>query len=225
MNLIKFTTFMSFGFLCLLFTPLQAITHKELHEYAVSQKDSDLIEILMKYGDSESDPVLHRAMNKQDYFAVFILVECGVEISSRAGMHPFQSTYDYVTKLHGTVIEKAVLENQMSLIQYFMTCKADPTIPLVYYTSYSKDIRDRKGNKLRTEVIRSDYMKTAVYDAILLNRLEVLVLFSHYGVDLHKICYEESSTNKIIKKTPLQVAIEKKNKDIVALLLSIGVKI
>ena len=102
--------------------PLQSLTQEELKEFAIENNDSELIEILMKYSDSKN--ILHRAMREKDYFTVFILIEYGLDVNHRYFNHGNQSKENS----NKTLIEMAVESNEISLIEYFLQKKADPTL-------------------------------------------------------------------------------------------------
>lgn len=181
---------------------LHSVTQEELKEYAIKQNDSQLIEIIFKYGNIKEQPILNRAMEAKDYFSVFMLVEYGVDINSRSGNPPITN--------HGrSVLEMAIVFCEIPLVEFFLLHKADPTTTFRSYPSGS-----------------ITNITTAVYDAIINNRLDVLVLFAQNNVDLNKICLEVILPySQGYKQTPIQVAIEHKKKDIVAFLVSIGAKI
>ncbi|MFI0435858.1 MAG: ankyrin repeat domain-containing protein [Parachlamydiaceae bacterium] len=184
--------------------PLQAITQEELQEFAVKNNDSELIEILIKYSDSKD--ILHRAMNERDYFTVFILIEYGFDVNHRYFNHGNQSK-EHSNK---TIIEMAVEANEISLVEYFLQKKADPTLMCGYC--------EKKNNQY--VLIES----SAVYEAIMHERLDVLLLFYQYEVDLNKTCYWEHSIDGGVL-TPLQIAIKYRKKDVANFLLSIGSEI
>lgn len=214
MKSIKILVSLSLAFLCFLATPLKAVTTEELQEFAIRNNDSELIEILMKYSYSKENPILNTAMINKDYSAVFTLVEYGVEINSRSGIPPYNING---SKYSSTVLEMAIRENEISLVEYFLFNKADPTNRFHTY--------ETKIDYVPYKSSRTDYITTAVYDAIMLGRLDFLILFVQYGADMNKPCYETTYSNKIISKTPLKVASENKQRDIISFLLSIGVEI
>lgn len=179
------------SFLVIVFS-VNAVTKEELIEYANQQNDSKLIEILIKYGNVPGSPYLNVAMDAQDYFAVWLLIENGVDINSR------------LANSHQTVLERAILLGETALVEYFLSKNADPT-------------RIRQNIENRTD----HYMTTAVHDVIKYNRLDILILFYQYGVDLNEFCFYRNS----IESTPLKIATEYKRNDIVAFLLSIGVNL
>lgn len=199
----QISTLLFIAFFCVSFTPVQSVTLEELQEYAIKQTDSNLMEILINYGDSDASPVLNRAMQAKDYFAVSVLISCGVDINSRS-------------ENGETVLEMAIDRGEIPLVEYFLMNNADPT-------NQQKQQRKISSSPLR----RTDYYLTAVYYAIMKDRLDVLKLFTKYGVDLNKVCYEITSSTyeKKNKQTPIQVAIEMKKKNLVAFLLSIGVDV
>lgn len=218
------------GFLFLLSSSLTAITPEQLQEYATKNNDSEFIEILMKYGDSKDNPILNRAMGAKDYFAISLLLAYGVEINSREGIAPYPRNGNGASPPYeefrlssngrnNTVLEIAVAEGETALVEYFLLNGADPTVPF-QVTAY-------KSNPPYVERWTEQYITTAVHDAIFYNRLDVLILFDQNRVDLNKICYEKQDSRNSFryKKTPLQVAIDYKKKDIVAFLLSIRVQI
>lgn len=189
--------------------PLHSITPEQLQEYAIRQNDTDLIEILMNYGDSKDNPVLNRAMKAKDYFAVIILIDYGVDINARDGKPP-------TTNYGPSVLEMALAYGEISLVEYFLINKADPTsvVKRAPATTY------HEGKNVH------HLLTSAVHDAIFNNQLEVIHLFAQYNIDLNKICCEVvCNYSGGYKQTPLQVAIEYKKKEIVAFLLSIGVNI
>jgi len=96
--------------------PLQSVTQAELERFAIRNNDSELIEILMKYKNTPDQPALNEAMYERNYFAVFILVENGVDINSRA-----KNTVK-------TALEMAIEFGESSLVEYFLIKNADPTI-------------------------------------------------------------------------------------------------
>lgn len=71
----KTLIFFLFAFSCLFIASLQSVTTEQLQVYTNNYNDSDLLEILMKYGDEKEKPILNRAMDAKDYFAVIILIE------------------------------------------------------------------------------------------------------------------------------------------------------
>lgn len=184
--------------------PLQSVTQEELQEFAIRNNDLELIEILMKYSDSKS--ILHKAMNDKDYFTVFILIEYGIDVNHRYFNHGNQRK-DNSNK---TIIEMAVEANEVSLVEYFLQKKADPTLMCGYC--------ENKNNQY--VLIES----SAVYEAIMNERLDVLLLFYQYGVNLNTTCYWEHSIDGGVL-TPLQIAIKYRKKDAANFLLSIGVEI
>lgn len=198
---VKQIIFSSLAAISFLSSPLQAITTEELLEYGMWSHDTELLDILMKYG--WENPA-KKAMYQKDYFAVFILIEYGVDINYRESEHA------------QSLMEIAIIANEISLVEYFLIRNADPT-------SHQKIV----GEIDQTQFRRSDYYTTAVYDAIKSNRFDVIVMFEKYGVDLNKTCYEITySTYKLpYKQTPIQFAIENKSSHIAAYLLSIGVKL
>lgn|GEM_PF-5764167 len=200
-----------------------SVTPEQLQEFAIKQNGTALMEILMQYkGNCKEYPILNRAMEEKDYFAVFILVEYGIDIDSR-----FESVEEqkklflltinsegqeiYMTTcIEGegkTVLESAIESGEISLVEYFLLNKADPTHPRKV-CSYSCGYPDSKSDYYNT---------TAIYDAIMLDRLDVLLLFAHHGADFNKAC--------IGSYTPIQLAISEGKRDIVAFLISIGVDI
>lgn len=94
--------------------------------------------------------------------------------------------------------------------------KADPTNPLK-----NKIIKSNVPHR------EENYLTTAVYKAIMLDRLDILYLFYHYGVDFNKICNEVRYTGGTfdIIQTPIQVAVANKNYEIASFLILIGVEI
>lgn len=181
---------------------VNSVTQEELLQYAINQNDSQLIEILFKYGNNYEKPMLNRAMEAKDYFAVFMLVEYGVDVNSRSG-HPPSTN-------HGrSVLEMAIISSEVPLVELFLLHKADPT------TSF-KSYPERN----------TTHITTAVYDAIINNRLDVLILFAQNNIDLNKICLDVIGPySQGYKQTPIQVAVEHKRKDIVAFLVSVGAKL
>ena len=184
--------------------PLQSVTQEELQEFAIENNDSEIIEILMKYSDSKN--ILHRAMSEKDYFTVFILIEYGLDVNHRYFNHGNQSKENS----NKTLIEMAVESNEISLIEYFLQKKADPTLMCGYC--------EKKDNGY--VLIES----SSVYEAIMHGRLDILILFYQYEIDLNKTCYWEHSINGGVL-TPLQIAIKYRKKDVANFLLSIGVEI
>jgi ankyrin repeat protein len=184
--------------------PLQSLTQEELQEFAIENNDSELIEILMRYSDSKS--ILHRAMREKDYFTVFILIEYGLDVNHRYFNHGNQSKENS----NKTLTEMAVESNEISLIEYFLQKKADPTLMCGYC--------EKKDNGY--VLIES----SSVYEAIMHERLDILLLFYQYEVDLNKTCYWEHSINGGVL-TPLQIAIKYRKKEVSNFLLSIGVEI
>ena len=68
---------------------------------------------------------------------------------------------------------------------------------------------------------RNNYMTTAVHDAIEMGNLEMVILFDKYNVDLNRYCFgRTSSYQESVKKTPLRLATELHQKDIVQFLIS-----
>lgn len=178
-------------------------TREELQQYAIDRNDYQLMEVLMKYGDRPGYPILNCAMEATDYFAVFLLIEYGVDINSRFGPNT------------QTVLERAIGAGEIALVEYFLLKGADPTNTLKYGQTYTN-----------SPYRYSDYVTTAIHDAIKLERLDVLILFAQYRVDLNKYCYERSSNyQQAFKMTPLRTAIEYKKNDIASFLVSIGAKI
>ena len=168
-----------FLFLSFFSIPLHSVTLQDLQRFVIKKNDSELTEILMRYGDNPDQPALNAAMSMKDYCSVYILVEYGVDINSRK-------------KGEKTVLEMAIETGELSLVEYFLIKNADPTL------------------------FRSQY--TAVSDAIIENRLDVLILFAQYSIDLNKKCFANTWS-------PLQLAAQYKRRDIVAFLISIGVEI
>lgn len=200
----KYLSFI-FIFACFFKAPLISITQEELQGYAIKQNDRELIEVLFKYRteDSLGSSSLNLAMKAKDYFAVFLLIEYGVDTNSR------------LRNTDSSVLEMAIEYDEISLVEYLLQHKADPTNPRKY-----EEVVSLSPNR------SSNYVSTAVYDAIKLDRLDVLILFAQYGVDLNKPCHERTSSFLLnYKKTPLKMAIEYNNKDIAAFLVSIGAKL
>ncbi len=196
---------------------LYSITQEELHEYAINQNDSALLDAVFKYAGSQKQPSLNLAMQEKDYFAVFLFIEYGVEINSR-----FESIGEYLTHnllrigAGKTVLELAIGLDEVALVDYFLLNKADPTSTRQFYEVV-------QGSSFKT-----NYITTAVYDAILHDRLDIMTLFVQYGADLNKMCYERQdykSSKPNLIQTPLQAAIAHGRKDIVALLLSAGIEL
>lgn len=216
MILNKCFIFHIFTFLFISSAQLQSVTSEEIQDYITNQKESDLVEILMTYGDSKDDPILNRAMSAKDYFAVIALIEYGVDINSRKSNfrkdNPNQIGY-YEISPGKTVLEEAVESREISLIEYFLSHHADPTIPRNYSCFSGAKTCNYCG------------FETAIYNSIKINSLDNLILFSKYGVDFTEICYSIGPNNGQYTLTPLQASINFQRKDIVAFLLSIGVKI
>jgi ankyrin repeat protein len=156
-------------------------------------------------------------MQAKDYFAVVMFIEYGVEINSR-----FESIGEYLTHnllrigTGKTVLELAIEFDEVSLVEYFLSNKADPTNTRQFYEVV-------QGSNFKT-----NYITTAVYDAILHDRLDILTLFVQSGADLNKMCYERQDYKSFkpnLTQTPLQAAIAHGRKDIVALLLSAGIEL
>lgn len=108
----------------------------------------------------------------------------------------------------------AIDSGELSLIEYFLLHNADPT------NQHHYDYRYCANN-----VSFSHSITTAVYNAIMLDRLDLLILFAQYGTDYNKICYEVKSYAQNESLTPLQLAIRNSKKEIVSFLLFIGVDI
>lgn len=204
-----------FGFLN---SSLHSITQEELQEYAINQNDSDLLDVVFKYPGSQKQPSLNLAMCAKDYFAVFMFIEYGVEINSRFDVVVEKLTDDLLKIGTGqTVLEMAIEFDEISLVEYFLFKKADPTNMRTFHESFQGYGR-----------IKDDYSTSAVYDAIICNRLDMIILFAYYGADLNKICYKVTnpkSSKLILTQTPLQAAIAHKRRDMVAFFLSIGIEI
>ena len=77
-----------------------------------------------------------------------------------------------------TVLEMAIESNEIALVEFFLTKDADPTNPRKYSV--------RNGNN----GINGIFVTTAVYNAIMHERLDVLILFVQNNVDLNQICFE-----------------------------------
>src|ERR1700722_19164416 len=112
---------LSFMFACAFSTSSHAITAEQLQEYAANYNDAQLMEILMKYGNSKESPTLNLAMISKDYFAVVTLIEYGVDINLRYHTPPYnEDTYKNQKKYTQTVLEIAIEENEISLLEYFL---------------------------------------------------------------------------------------------------------
>lgn len=193
-----------------------SVTQDELLEYAISQNDEDLLEAVFKYPGSQSDPSLNLAMHAKDYFAVFMFIEYGIDINSRREcLGENLSDNKFRIGQGKTILESAIGDSEIALVEYFLLKGADPTIKRNYYEGI-------QGFNTKT-----NYVTTAVHDVIVQNRLDVMDLFVEYGFDLSKICYEIDSppSKKPYKMTPIQVAIFHNRREMVALLLSAGVEI
>lgn len=94
-----------------------------------------------------------------------------------------------------TVLEMAIESGEMSLIEYFLIKNADPTL-----------------------FRASQNIPSAVADAIIENRIDVIILFAQYGIDLNKKCFLKTWS-------PLQLATQYNRREIVEFLISIGVEI
>ena len=107
----------------------------------------------------------------------------------------------------------AIEASEINLLEYFLAKKADPTKEF-YYKEHT-----------------IQYIKTAVYDAIMLDRLDIIKLFAEYGIDLNKNCYTRCAVggsnvlNLPFYQTPLQAAVAHKKTEIAKYLISIGVDI
>jgi hypothetical protein len=185
-----------------------AITQEELLEYAINQNDGELLDAVFKHPGCEFHPSLNLAMDAKDYFSVFMFVEYGVDINSRRDCVGEYLPKDQFRSGTGrTVLESAMFCEEIALVEYFLLKGADPT---------SK--RSFQEGTLGTQgfVAKTNYVTTAVYDAIVQNRLDVMMLFIDYGLDLNKICHEVKylSNKTITKMTPMKAALFHKRKDI-----------
>lgn len=182
------------------------IEWEEIENYIANYSESNVVEVLLKY--KISDQALNHAMVAKDYFSVVMLVEYGFDINFRTGGIPSSPLHKYFL----TIIELAIEANEINLVEYFLAKNANPISQFQY-----------------KELDQSITFKTAVYDAIFLNRLDIIKLFAEYGVDLNKICYMTSSivgsSRQSIRQSPLQTAVAYKRKEIAQFLLSIGVDI
>lgn len=215
-TLLLFVVLLSFS--CI---PLQAITQEDLIEFAIKNNDSELVDVLLKYGEKTNDPILNQAMRNKDYFTVFMLVEYGIDINSRSCLEgPFSISYNGIDKIildNRTILEMALAAREISLVEYFLSKNADPTNSF----NYMEEIPTY--NNCDNEFFPA--YKTAIFDAIILNRLEDLILFAQYDVDFNKICYSGFWGMGYFYYTPLQLAVAFRNKEVVNFLLSLGVEI
>lgn len=195
------------------------LNHKLL-TLAIESNDSDLIEILMHYGGDPAYPALNQAMDNQDYEAVQLLIQYGVDINSRRNNYLI-CTYigDTGHSIHEgfgmTILEKAIEYEDIELIKYFLKMNANP-------------LSSRK--ETFTNIIKgvtSCFLmeKTALYNAIEVGNLDIVILFIQCGVDINTLCYREYFDNKEVMFTPIQAALRFKNKDIASYLINEGAKI
>lgn len=184
--------------LCFCTAPAHASTQNDLQKYAGENSDPDLLEALLKYGSSSSDPALNVAMLYQDYDAAYLFVEYGMDINSR-GTGPY----------YPTPLEMAIAQNEMQVVEYLLQHEADPTTPKMSVNSQY--------------ILVIVYTTTAVYDAIMDDNVNLLMLFHAYGADLDKPCYGARTKIGQYQLTPLQIATQYQKKDIVAFLISLGI--
>lgn len=195
---------------------------EHLLQKAIQYNDSDLYDIIQKYGlYPYGNPILNKAMEADDYLAVKILLEYGADINGRHYEDILDAKGNKVTTGFGkTVLEIAIVKNDLSLVEYFLLKQANPlnkrkTTETIYAFPQKDEI--------------SYYTTTAVYEAIKLGRLDIIVLFKQYGADLNEICYEKDYTrgnrNYHEQLSPIQAAAQFGKKDIVMFLISQKVKI
>lgn len=203
-----------------------------LMQSALQNNDLELIEIIMKYGSDPSYPALNWAMESKDFLAVQILIEYGADTNSRREKHQISnkgSHWEGYHKIEGfgtTVLEKAIEFENIELIEYFLLKKADPLCRRKITDTFRKN--NPAGSGFPGTSYTDQYETTAMYDAVKSGNLCAIILFDQYGIDLNAICYEEFSNNvqpRQVFLTPIQAAIKFHHKDIVAYLLSKGVKI
>lgn len=189
-------------------------TDETLIERAVENNDYQLIDILMKYPALSYSPVLNQAMNAEDYTAVQILIEYGVDINSRSKSftnctnESIKAHKNYIDGDGKTILEVAIERNELGLIDFFLSRGVDPTL--------LREWRERDYNHR----ILEQGKKSAVADVIELGRADILQIFGENGVDLNKPCVISGS-----KITPIERAHALKNKKCIEVLLSFKVKI
>jgi len=166
-----------------------------------------LIDVLMKYKDTEKDPPLMQALRADDYQAAVMLIDYGVDVNRRG---PCQDPCGE------SAIEFAVRTQKIDLVDRLLKKKADPFS--IRHYSESVIINGRCCQK-------NGPMKTAVSDAITLGSIETIALMILRGVYLGQICYSEKYGSSGANYKPIQFAMNQGKTDIAELLLSKGVKL
>jgi len=200
---------------------------EELLQMAAQYSDADLFDILTKYGVDPAFPPLNKAMEAGDYNAVIILLEYGVNLNTRgpdtserwwAHGETNMSAIRRLDNKRQTALEFAIERGEKELVKMLLAKGADPYVPRVIYYTFGavgpadgKRPRDKQGR----EIIYTNQTTTAMYDAIVTGRLDILEKFVECRVDLNKPCLNG-------KTKPLEVALS--NKEVAIYLIAHGAK-
>ncbi len=108
------------------------------------------------------------------------------------------------------LLEMAIEQNELHLVDYFLSKGADPFSE--HWSQYSQWIT---------------VIKTPIYDAINLNRIEIVKLLGDYGYDFNAFCYQKTNglSGEAVVLTPIQLAVSQRYSEIAKYLISIGVEI
>lgn len=193
-----------------------------------------LVDILLKYGSNSYFPTINRAMVEKDYEAVNLLIEHGVDLDTRARfvkekyVNVRENKEFEVHHIGQSVLELAVEHGKKSLIKKLLSKGANPY--LTRNLGYIALNEQGKGNpsclyyesKTGKTAEKGDFNTTALYDVIMTENLELLAIFAEAGVNFNKACFNKA---KVENFTPLQIAIQLKNKKIIQFLIDHGAKI